>query len=138
MTLQIVASLTDNSKGVIYTRNVFIIQASGVFAPCKLLYLILFISGKKVADRWNSKSLCNTKKLTEDSSEKVNSFKQNDFIIKIAYLFNLSVLLKNTFLIIKPHVFVVNLIMWHFKLQYHISGTLYNHRQSKNVLLHYP
>jgi hypothetical protein len=72
VTLPIVASLTDNSRGVIYTRNVFIILAYGVFITCKLLYLILFISGKKVADRLNSKSLCNTKNLTEDSSEKVN------------------------------------------------------------------
>jgi hypothetical protein len=29
VTLQIVASLTDNSRGVTYDRNVFIVQATG-------------------------------------------------------------------------------------------------------------
>ena len=31
--LQIVASLTDDSRGVIYNRNMFIVQATGLF-PC--------------------------------------------------------------------------------------------------------
>jgi hypothetical protein len=30
VTLQIVASLTDNSRGIIYDHNVFIVQAAGV------------------------------------------------------------------------------------------------------------
>jgi hypothetical protein len=30
VTLQIVASLSDNSRGVIYDRNVFIVQATGL------------------------------------------------------------------------------------------------------------
>jgi hypothetical protein len=30
VTLQIVASLTDNSRGVIYDQNIFIIYATGV------------------------------------------------------------------------------------------------------------
>ncbi len=31
VTLQIVASLSDDSRGIIYDRNMFIVQATGVF-----------------------------------------------------------------------------------------------------------
>jgi hypothetical protein len=30
--LQIVASLTDNSRGIIYDRSIFIVQANGLFS----------------------------------------------------------------------------------------------------------
>jgi len=44
--LQIVASLTDNSRGVTYDRNVFTIQATGVDV-IKLFSFITDAPGKK-------------------------------------------------------------------------------------------
>ncbi len=36
--LQIVVSLTDNSTGIIYDRNIFIVQATGVSHFCLVQY----------------------------------------------------------------------------------------------------
>ena len=41
MTLQIVASLIDAARGVIYDRHMFIVQATGVFENFKDLFFSL-------------------------------------------------------------------------------------------------
>jgi hypothetical protein len=45
--LQIVAPLTDNSRGVIYNRNIFIEQATGRMIHCQILILIKVKKCKK-------------------------------------------------------------------------------------------
>jgi hypothetical protein len=40
---------------------------------------------------------------------------------------NLSVVLKNTFLLNETKVFYVNLLQCHYELQYLFCGALYNH-----------
>jgi len=38
--LQIVASLTDDSRGIIYTRNMFIVQATRAKTECSLKHFV--------------------------------------------------------------------------------------------------
>ena len=74
--LQIVASLTDNSGGIIYDHNVFIVQAAGVKLQLKMFYDIvlsslpsIFLLGRdKLSQQCQMPNACHQQKLLQEGT----------------------------------------------------------------------